>query len=167
MLIAVPDGASILPSWCSSMISALSKYGAASSAKRIINTALIAKLDAITQLLPLNSVRKPSMSASVKPVVPTTACTPCIASHGKVTRAASATVKSTTTSQPASASERSSPVTVTPWRVSPTALRRDGGDELEIGDRAATAAHTSTSHPASGPDHTDLDLRHTADRDGR
>ena len=56
VLIAVPDGASILSSWCSSMISALSKYGAANSAKRIISTALIAKLETITQLLPLNSV---------------------------------------------------------------------------------------------------------------
>ena len=48
---AVPDGASILWSWCSSMISAVSKYGAASSAKRIISTAPMAKLGAITQLL--------------------------------------------------------------------------------------------------------------------
>ena len=102
-------------SWCSSMISALSKYGAANSANRIISTALIAKLEAMMQLLPLNSSRKPAMSSSLKPVVPTTACTPCIASHGRVTRAASATVKSTTTSQPASASDRRSPVTVTPW----------------------------------------------------
>ena len=44
---AVPDGASTLPSWCSSMISAVSKHGAASSAKRIISTALIAKFEAI------------------------------------------------------------------------------------------------------------------------
>ena len=46
--IAVPDGASIFWSWCSSMISAVSKYGAASSAKRIISTAPIAKFGAIT-----------------------------------------------------------------------------------------------------------------------
>ena len=52
---AVPDGASILASWCSSMISAVSKNGAAISAKRIISTALIAKLAAMTQLLPVNS----------------------------------------------------------------------------------------------------------------
>ena len=45
--IAVPDGASIFWSWCSSMISAVSKYGAASSAKRIISTAPMAKLGAI------------------------------------------------------------------------------------------------------------------------
>ena len=45
---AVPDGASIFWSWWSSMISAVSKYGAASSANRIISTAPIAKLGAIT-----------------------------------------------------------------------------------------------------------------------
>ena len=48
--IAVPDGASIFWSWWSSMISAVSKYGAASSAKRIISTAPMAKLGAITAL---------------------------------------------------------------------------------------------------------------------
>ena len=48
---AVPDGASIFSSWCSSMISAVSKHGAASSAKRIISTAPMAKLGAMTQLL--------------------------------------------------------------------------------------------------------------------
>src|SRR6185436_4399241 len=89
----------------------------------------------MTQLLPLNSVRKPSMSASVNPVVPTTACTPCIASHGTVTRAASATVKSTTTSQPASASDRRSPVTLMPCRVSPTALRSMAATSSRSGSR--------------------------------
>ena len=48
--IAVPDGASAFWSWCSSMISAVSKYGAASSAKRIMSTAPIAKFGAITAL---------------------------------------------------------------------------------------------------------------------
>ena len=46
--IAVPDGASIFWSWWNSMISTLSKYGAASSAKRIIRIAPIAKFGAIT-----------------------------------------------------------------------------------------------------------------------
>ena len=45
--IAVPDGASTFWSWCSSMISAVSNHGAASSAKRIISTAPMAKLGAI------------------------------------------------------------------------------------------------------------------------
>ena len=49
---AVPDGASTLASWCSSMISAESKYGAASSAKRIMSTAPMAKLGATKQLAP-------------------------------------------------------------------------------------------------------------------
>ena len=46
---AVPDGASALLSWCSSMTSAVSKNGAAISAKRIISTAEIEKLAATTQ----------------------------------------------------------------------------------------------------------------------
>ena len=49
--IAVPEGASTFWSWCSSMISAVSKNGAASSAKRIISTAPMAKFGATTQLL--------------------------------------------------------------------------------------------------------------------
>ena len=47
---AVPDGASTFWSWWSSITSALSKYGAASSAKRIISTAPMAKLGAMTAL---------------------------------------------------------------------------------------------------------------------
>ena len=46
----VPDGASRLASWCSSMISALSNHGAASAANRIISTAPMAKLAATMQL---------------------------------------------------------------------------------------------------------------------
>ena len=157
---AVPDGASILPSWCSSMISALSKYGAANSAKRIISTALIAKLGTMMQLLPLNSDRKASMSASLKPVVPTTACTPCIASHGTVTRAESALVKSTTTSQPASASDRRSPVMETPCRLSPTRMWSDRRDQFEVGVERDGRTDRS-SHSSPGSDNTDLDLRHT------
>ena len=45
----MPEGASIFLSWWSSMISAVSKYGAASSAKRIISTAPMAKFGAMTQ----------------------------------------------------------------------------------------------------------------------
>ena len=44
--IAVPDGASGLPSWCSSMISAAGRYRAATAAKRCISTAPIAKFGA-------------------------------------------------------------------------------------------------------------------------
>ena len=57
------------------MISTLSKYGAASSAKRIISTAPIAKLGAITALAVERAKRSPrsASSSSPKPVVPTTA----------------------------------------------------------------------------------------------
>ena len=87
--IAVPDGASTFWSWCSSMISAVSKYGAAISANRIMSTAPIAKFGAITQLLVVNAAAKRSKSSSVKPVVPTTAWMPCSASHRRFSRAAS------------------------------------------------------------------------------
>ena len=84
------------------MISAVSNHGAAISAKRIINTAEMAKLGAITQFGPSpvpNVDANRSKSSAVKPVVPTTAWIPCMPSHGSVVRAAWATVKSTTTSQ--------------------------------------------------------------------
>ena len=138
---AVPDGASIFASWCISMISAVSKYGAASSAKRIISTALMAKLLAIRQLLPLNAVRTLARSSSVKPVVPTTAWMPCIASHGNVIRAADATVKSTTTCAWASARARNSPATATPPSCWPTA-RGSIAATSSRASSAATASHT-------------------------
>ena len=56
--IAVPDGASTLRSWCSSMTSAVSNHGAASSANRIISTAPMAKFGAMRQLLRVNRARK-------------------------------------------------------------------------------------------------------------
>ena len=51
VIMAVPDGASALASWCSSITSAVSKKGDAISAKRIISTAPMAKLGATRQLL--------------------------------------------------------------------------------------------------------------------
>src|SRR3954451_23391611 len=103
---AVPDGASTFWSWWSSITSALSKYGAASSAKRIMSTAPMAKFGAITALAleAAKRSRKASRSASPNPVVPTTACTPWSAHQLTFSRAASTTVKSTATSAPASAS---------------------------------------------------------------
>ena len=76
--IAVPDGASTLSSWWSSMISAVSKYGAASSANFIMSTALIAKFGMIAALAVELSNRAASFStsSSENPLVPTTACTP-------------------------------------------------------------------------------------------
>ena len=107
------------------------------------------------------------MSASLNPVVPTTACTPCIASHGSVTRAASAVVKSTTTSH-AGIGQRSQlagdgdAVHV----LSPIEPSIDGCDQIEIaveGDRRADRA----PHPPTCTDDTDLDLRHARDRSRR
>ena len=75
---AVPEGASSLPSWCSSMISALAMCRDASAAKRIISTAPTAKFGAITALAgPASASARSSPSwASLSPVVPTTTCTP-------------------------------------------------------------------------------------------
>ena len=81
---AVPDGASIFWSWCSSMISAVSKHGAASSAKRIISTAPMAKFGAMTQLLFVNRSRSGPRRGRSKPVVPTTAWMPTPASQRQV-----------------------------------------------------------------------------------
>lgn len=71
--IAVPLGASALALWWNSMISAVSKCGAASSANFIMSTAPIAKFAAIRQLLRVNADENAAMSSSEKPVVPTTA----------------------------------------------------------------------------------------------
>ena len=70
---AVPEGASTLRSWCSSITSAVSKNGAAISAKRIIRAAPTAKLGAIRQLLAPKAARRASTSPGVRPEVPTTA----------------------------------------------------------------------------------------------
>jgi hypothetical protein len=156
---AVPDGASTLRSWWYSMISAVSKNGAASSAKRIISTAEIAKFGAIRQWAgpSPNAERNASRSSSVNPVVPTTAWMPCIASHGSETRAESATVKSTTTSH-AGVGERSELGAIGHTvPVGTGVVRVDRGDEREPsvgGDRRADL----TAHPPTGPVHPDLDL---------
>ena len=105
----------------------------------------------------------------MSPVVPTTAWMPCIASHGTVVRAASATVKSTTTSAPASAKALSSLATGTPSTRSPVAPGIDRGDELEIGIGGDGPAHRR-AHPSPGPAHAhaherELRVHHLA-RDG-
>ena len=56
--IAVPEGASIFWSWCSSMISPVSNHGAASSANRMSRTAPMAKLGAMKQLLVVKRSRR-------------------------------------------------------------------------------------------------------------
>ena len=72
---AVPEGASTLLGWCSSIISADSKYLAALAANSIIKTAPIAKLGAMSTP-DFDEERSDlifAMRASSKPVVPITA----------------------------------------------------------------------------------------------
>ncbi len=82
---AVPEGASAFWSWCSSTISTVSKCGAHNSASRIMSTAPIAKFGAMTAFACAlsNSSENSASSSSLKPVVPTTACTPFSAHHRK------------------------------------------------------------------------------------
>ena len=168
--IAVPDGASTFWSWWSSMISAVSNHGAASSANRIISTAPMAKFGAMRQLLLVNVLRKASRSASVKPVVPTTAWMPCSAAKARFSREASSTVKSTTTSAPAStsASARRRDVEVAVdlgghAQVEAGVLRVDGRDQLELGVGDHRLAHRATHAPGRAehpdPDHAAGGLR--------
>ena len=70
------------------MISAVSKNGAASSAKRIMSTAPMAKLGAMRQLERVNADAQRGEVVLVKPVVPTTAWTPCAAHQARFARAA-------------------------------------------------------------------------------
>jgi hypothetical protein len=97
--IAVPDGASILFSWCSSMISADSNHGAAIAARCIIRTAPMAKFGATTAFArsPSKSPVRSCRSPSVRPVVPMTAWTPLRAHQREFDRTPSMFVKSTAT----------------------------------------------------------------------
>src|SRR5438445_2727856 len=91
---AVPDGASSLSAWWSSMISTASKCGAAISARCIITTAPMAKFGATIPPTPLalHAVSSLSTSDVDRPVVPTTGEAPaataasalCMASDGRV-----------------------------------------------------------------------------------
>ena len=104
----------------------------------------------------MNSRRIASRSASVKPVVPTTACRPCSAAKARLPRAASATVKSTTTSAPASTSASDAAAT---WRwVSTLATRRRSMPACS----GSTAATSSRSGSASTASHTVLPMRPAA-----
>ena len=64
---AVPDGASTLPSWWYSMTSPVSNHGAASSAKRIMSTAPMAKLGAMMQLDGVNVGLEPAQVVGGEP----------------------------------------------------------------------------------------------------
>src|SRR5665213_333922 len=98
---AVPEGASTLCSWWSSTISMLSKNGAAIAARRIINTAEIAKFAASTAFGPSlleNAMLSSAIAVCERPVVPQTAWTSFAASHARLAAAARGTVKSIATS---------------------------------------------------------------------
>ena len=153
---AVPDGASILLSWWSSMISAVSNHGAAISAKRIMRTAPMAKFGAMRQLLRVKAAAKRSRSASVKPVVPTTAWMPCSAAKARFSRAASSWVKSTTTSTPAATSASEEPVTGSS-DSSPTAWRRS----IPAWNGSTAATSSSSGSPRTAP-HTVAPMRPAA-----
>ena len=163
----VPEGASTFPSWWSSTISTESKWGAASSQKRMSNTAPMAKLAATTQLGapaagPANCRRQSSRSRWVTPVVPTTAWMPAAAHTGRVARTASMRVKSTATSTPASAMAVASAATATDPASAPTSAgeigadeaRVDGADEFETRATEHGPAHLS-AHAAASADDTD------------
>ena len=109
---AVPLGASSLRSWCSSMISALAMWRAASAAKRIISTAPIAKLGATSTLAP---AAVPSARARLRAAAPgrSRSCRsrrarPRCTHASAFASAVSGCVKSTTTSALARAPRRAS-----------------------------------------------------------
>ena len=163
--IAVPEGASIFSSWCSSMISAVSKYGAASSAKRIISTALIAKLGTMTAFDSACSKRRRSCfdlvsleSARADDRVHAVVGAPreVLASavdHGEVDRDLGAGVEEHVGIRchvDAGATDTELP------EVDACVVRVDRGHELELGvvdDRAADRG----THAAAGAEHADLD----------
>src|SRR5581483_6698413 len=107
---AVPDGASILAAWCSSMTSADSKNRAASAANRIMRIAPMEKFGT-TSTRTLAAASQPRTSASrssSNPEVPTTTSRLCSTHHLRLPMTAPGWVKSSTTSQPASAPRSSS-----------------------------------------------------------
>ena len=109
---AVPEGASILRSWCSSMISTWSRCGAASLAISIMITAPIAKLGAMKAPTP-RAAASCSMRSTCSgdiPVVPMTGDTSASSATNAFAAAASATEKSTVAAGDvaASASSKSS-----------------------------------------------------------
>ena len=156
---AVPDGASALLSWCSSMISAVSKNGAASSRRRISSTAEIEKLAATRTFPPpaADAAWNADRSSSVSPVVPTTAWIPAASDIRDRRARRPATVKSTTTSQPAPANAVTSPAIVDAFDRLAGRAGIDASGELELGvggDRSANRpAHATPGAVDTDPDH--------------
>ncbi len=126
----------------------------------------MAKFGATMQLLAVNRWRSSSSSASPRPVVPTTACTSCIAHQRRLPIAASAAVKSTATCAPASAIARGAARDRDPCRGRLAFVGWiDCRDELErrvAGDRLAHRG----AHAPAGPEHphTDRHARHATHR---
>ena len=126
---AVPDGASTLLGWCSSIISADSKYFAAFVANSIIKTAPMAKLGAI-RTPDLDEAKRLlifAIRASSNPVVPMTAFMFFEIKNSRLAMTESGVVKSTTTCAPfetraSSESPRSSAATSSRSEASLTAL---------------------------------------------
>ncbi len=91
---AVPEGASFLPSPCSSTISARGRWRAASVASRIIRTAPSAKFGTTSNARPRSAASAPSGAGS-QPLVPTTHGTPCSSAARTFASTATGAVKST------------------------------------------------------------------------
>ena len=101
----------------------------------------------------------------MKPVVPTTAWTPCAAHQRRFSRAAPTTVKSTATSTPASTSASGFADDLEVGAAHPElveidarVVRVDRRDELELGVVEHRPAHGRT-HAPTGAEHPDPDHR--------
>ena len=102
---AVPDGASTLSGWCSSITSTDSNQRAARAANAMARTAPSAKFGATSTPTPGRSARwsrTRASESSSQPVVPTTRWTPASTSACTLPSVADGTVKSTATCAPAS-----------------------------------------------------------------
>ena len=131
-----------LPSWCSSITSAVSNHGAASSAKRIMQhrpdgevrrEQAVAGRERGGQLADVVGRRTPSCRRRRGPRGRRTS--------GRCARAASRAVKSTATSTPAPAMASTSPTMVTPSTSSPT----------HPGSTAATSSRSGSAATAPTP----------------
>ena len=164
--IAVPDGASIFWSWWSSMTSAVSKYGAASSAKRTISTAPMAKFGSdhrvgLGRLEPRRG--SSSMSAALEPGGADDRVHAVVGAprevvaggvdHGEVDRDLGAGVGERVGAGATSAGRA---VDAELAQVDARVMRVDGGDELELGVVEHRLAHRGAHAPACA-EHTDSD----------
>jgi hypothetical protein len=104
----------------------------------------MAKLGAMMQLARLasNSDRTSSMSASLKPLVPTTACTLCSAHQRMLPMAAVASVKSTATSASVSLNADGSGA-IWRWSISAPVTWRTSRPECD-GSTAATSSRSGS-----------------------